>query len=88
MGFKEFFEIETNRLTALSIGLVVTEKELCVQCGICTYNCPIGIDIRKHVWEGTQIYDSNCLTCGECLNRCPRGVLRFEKLNISNPIIN
>jgi len=88
MGFKEFFEIETSRLTALSIGLVVTEKELCVQCGICTYNCPIGIDIRQHVWEGKPVSDSNCLTCGECLNRCPRGVLRFEKLNISNTIIN
>jgi ferredoxin len=83
MGLKGIFNIESSRLTALSVGQVVTEKELCVQCGICTYNCPIGIDIRKHVWEGKAILDSNCLTCGECLRRCPRGVLRFEKTNIS-----
>lgn len=88
MSLKELFNIESNRLTALSLGQVVTDKNLCVQCGICTYNCPIGIDIRKHVWEGKAILDSNCLTCGECLRRCPRGVLRFEKTVLSKIAIN
>jgi NAD-dependent dihydropyrimidine dehydrogenase PreA subunit len=83
MGIKEFFHQETSRHTALSMGHVVTEKELCVQCGICTFNCPIGIDIRRHVWEGKAVQDSHCLTCGECLRRCPRGVLRFERTNLS-----
>jgi len=82
MGLKDFFNQETSRLTTLSVGQVVTEKELCVQCGICTFNCPIGIDVRQHVWDGKSIIDNHCLTCGECLRRCPRGVLRFERTNL------
>lgn len=60
-------------------GQVVPESTRCVQCGVCSFHCPIGIDIRRHAWLGEPIKDSNCLTCGECVARCPRGVLRFEK---------
>ena len=60
-------------------GLVVPESSRCVQCGICSYHCPIGIDVRRHAWLGEPINDSHCLTCGECVARCPRGVLRFER---------
>jgi ferredoxin len=49
-----------------------------VQCGICSYNCPLGIDVRRHARLGQPIVDRHCLTCGECVARCPRGVLRFE----------
>jgi len=82
MGLKDFFNQETSRLKTLSVGQVVTDKDLCVQCGICTFNCPIGIDVRQHVWDGRSIKDNHCLTCGECLKRCPRGVLRFERTNL------
>lgn len=83
MAFKELFDIETKRLTALSIGQVVSDHGLCVQCGICSYNCPAGIDVRNYVWEEKPIADSHCLTCGECVLRCPRGVLRFERSNLA-----
>jgi heterodisulfide reductase subunit C len=62
----------------LSEGQVVPEANRCVQCGICTYNCPIGIDVRAHACRGRAIDSSFCLTCGECVKRCPRGVLNFE----------
>ncbi len=71
-----------SRLEVLSTGLVVPDKARCVQCGICSYNCPIGIDIRFHAWRGEPINDSRCLTCGQCVRRCPRGVLRFERLSL------
>jgi NAD-dependent dihydropyrimidine dehydrogenase PreA subunit len=58
---------------------VVPDPVRCVQCGICSYHCPIGIDVRRCAWLGEPIKDSHCLTCGECVARCPRGVLRFEK---------
>jgi len=83
MSLKELFHYETNHLTALSMGQVVPDRGLCVQCGICTFNCPAGIDVRSYVWEEKPIADSHCLTCGECVQRCPRGVLRFERSNIS-----
>ncbi len=66
---------------------VVPDVMRCVQCGICTYNCPIGIDVRKHAWLGTPISESRCLTCGECVRRCPRGVLRFERTRLFDNLI-
>jgi heterodisulfide reductase subunit C len=53
-----------------------------VQCGICSFNCPIGIDVRRHARRGEPVKDSHCLTCGECVARCPRGVLCFERTDL------
>ncbi len=69
-----------SRHAVLSEGQVVPEAASCVQCGMCSYNCPMEIDVRAHAWRGIPIRDSHCLTCSECVNRCPRGVLRFERI--------
>jgi Fe-S oxidoreductase len=53
-----------------------------VQCGICSFNCPIGIDVRRYAWLRKEVSDSYCLTCGECVQRCPRTVLRFERIEL------
>jgi ferredoxin len=74
--------IVSTRQDVLAAGHVVPESSRCVQCGICSFNCPIGIDVRRHVWLGKTIDDSHCLTCGECVARCPRGVLRFERTQL------
>lgn len=79
---KNFFQFDVNRSKALVAGYVVPDASRCVQCGICSYNCPISIDVRHHAWQGTPIENSQCLTCGECVARCPRGVLRFECTNL------
>ena len=71
-----------SRHEALSTGRVVPEPACCVQCGICSYNCPIGIDVRFHAWKGQPVEDRRCLVCGQCVARCPRGVLRFERLSL------
>ncbi len=71
-----------SRSKILATGFVVPESSRCVQCGICSFNCPIGIDIRRHAWLGQPVSDSYCLTCGECVSRCPRGVLRFERTSL------
>jgi ferredoxin len=69
-----------SRHHVLCEGHVVPDSGRCVQCGICSYNCPIGIDVRAHAWRGQPVHDSHCLTCGECVKRCPRGVLNFEEI--------
>ncbi|MFQ5575565.1 MAG: 4Fe-4S dicluster domain-containing protein [Anaerolineae bacterium] len=74
-----------NRRDMLSAGWVVPESSRCVQCGICSYNCPIEIDVRLHAWQGRPVKESHCLTCGECVARCPRGVLRFERTSLFDP---
>jgi heterodisulfide reductase subunit C len=69
-----------SRHEVLAEAQVVPESIRCVQCGICSYNCPMGIDVRAHAWRGLPVHDSHCLTCSECVKRCPRGVLRFERI--------
>ncbi len=82
MNLLAFLKTEKNRHRAAFGGLVTPDSSRCVQCGICSYNCPIGIDVRWHAWQGQPIRHSQCLTCGECVARCPRGVLRFEKTDL------
>lgn len=82
MSLLNIFKSDSTRHTVLSSGHVVSESSRCVQCGICTYNCPIGIDVRAHVWRDEAIKHSECLTCGECVARCPRGVLRFAQTDL------
>ena len=72
----------TRRETAM-VGRVAPEAGRCVQCGICSFYCPINIDVRRHAWEELAVVDSYCLTCGECVTRCPRGVLRFERISFT-----
>lgn len=82
MSLLERLRSERKRREVLVQGWVVPETLRCVQCGICSFHCPIEIDVRRHAWLGQPVKDSHCITCGECVVRCPRGVLRFEHSNI------
>ena len=82
MGIQLSLSNESQRREVLVSGQVVPDPIRCVQCGICSFNCPIGIDVRRHAWLGEIIETSTCLTCGECVRRCPRGVLRFERTEL------
>lgn len=62
------------------LGRVTADATRCVQCGICGYNCPVGIDVRSHARQGLPVEAPTCLTCGNCINVCPRGTLRWETL--------
>jgi len=68
---------DKNRYQSLVLANVVPDATRCIQCGICSYNCPIEIDVRRYAWLGISVADSYCLSCGECVARCPRGVLHF-----------
>ncbi len=82
MSLKSIFQSDNKKRSVLIQGQVVPDPSRCVQCGICSFHCPIEIDVRRHAWNGTPVKDSHCLTCGECVARCPRGVLRFERTDI------
>ena len=77
-----FLKQEKDRHTNRAQGQVVSDPVRCVQCGICTFNCPVEIDVREHVWLAKPVVHSRCITCGECVRRCPRGVLKFERTNL------
>ncbi len=82
MSFKDVFNYESTRRQVLAEGYVVPDNARCVQCGICSFHCPIEINVRLHAWRGEPVKDQHCLTCGECVARCPRGVLRFERTRL------
>jgi ferredoxin len=83
LDYKKLLRNENTRRQALAVGYVVPDPARCVQCGICSFNCPIGIDVRRHAWTGAPIKENHCLTCGECVFRCPRGVLSLVRTNLS-----
>lgn len=74
------FPVDAERFRLLGRGLVVAEPGRCVQCGICSHNCPVGIDVRAIAREGLAVTDRRCLLCGSCVARCPRGTLAFRLL--------
>ena len=80
--FRSLFIEPRKKTKILAAGKVVPAAGRCVQCGICSYNCPINIDVRRHAWQGEPVKNSRCLTCGECVARCPRGVLRFTQTDL------
>lgn len=82
MTLKALFRRDSSRRSALIAGQVVPLGGRCVQCGICSFYCPISIDVRRHAWVGEPVRESHCLTCGECVVRCPRGVLRLERTSL------
>lgn len=79
MSIFDLFSSQPGHRLVMAAGFVVPDPYRCVQCGICSYNCPIGIDVRAHAWRGEPVKHQECLTCGECVARCPRGALRFEQ---------
>jgi NAD-dependent dihydropyrimidine dehydrogenase PreA subunit len=80
MGLRDHLKADQAEHATLAVAWVVPEPSRCVQCGICSYSCPMGIDVRRHVWLGEPVTDSRCLTCGQCVYRCPRKLLRFEPI--------
>lgn len=66
------------RLRLLARGVVVAEPGRCVQCGLCSYNCPMGVDPRSFARAGAAVLDRRCILCGECVARCPRGTLAMR----------
>jgi ferredoxin len=59
------------------MGQVTADASRCVQCGICGYNCPVGIEVREYARRGENVTDSRCISCGTCIEKCPRGTLKW-----------
>lgn len=56
---------------------VTPDLTRCVQCGVCGYNCPVGIPVRDYACRGRVVDLAECVQCGQCIEACPRGTLRW-----------
>lgn len=64
---------------------VVPDPTRCVQCGVCGYNCPVGIPVRDYARQGLVVDDPRCVQCGQCVEVCPRGTLRWVSPGLAAP---
>ena len=58
---------------------VTPDASRCVQCGVCGFNCPVGIPVRDFARQGRIVDDPRCIQCGQCIEVCPRGTLRWGR---------
>jgi len=56
---------------------IAFRKEKCVNCKICTRNCPMGIDVLSYKNTGKVVH-ADCLKCKVCIEKCPKKSLYIE----------
>ena len=60
-------------------------EDMCVGCGICVGDCPVGAitlkDNRKAV-----INDDKCIRCGRCHDVCPQEAVRHDSERIPQEV--
>ena len=58
----------------LSKKYAVVDEKVCVACGVCVKECPIG---AISVWKGCHaVVDKNvCIGCAKCAGNCPTGCI-------------
>ncbi len=82
MTFLGIFKRDVDKHTVLASGQVVSDPARCVQCGICSYNCPVGIDVRAHAWQRRTGQAQSVFDVRRMCGALPRGVLRFEATDL------
>ena len=63
----------TDKFTLLRIK---GDQNSCNNCGTCSANCPMGIDIPAYVKAGTRVKSTECIMCMRCVANCPEAALR------------
>jgi polyferredoxin len=52
------------------------DAEKCVQCGLCSKNCPMSLDMAKMLQNG-RLQNSECIFCAECADHCKKEAIRL-----------
>jgi ferredoxin-type protein NapH len=51
------------------------DADRCIECGKCTTECPMSLDVQGMVRQGTM-EQTECILCANCADICPKGVIR------------
>jgi polyferredoxin len=57
-----------GKISGIKKHVIKRNWEVCNDCGICTKNCPMNIDISQY----ENITDPNCIHCLKCIKFCPK----------------
>jgi ferredoxin-type protein NapH len=65
-----------NRLAWASLRLKA-DASACSDCKLCTYNCPMSLDVNSMV-KNEKMEHSDCILCGTCVDNCSKNVIRYS----------
>ena len=60
-------------------------QDLCVGCGICVDECPVGA-ITQDQSSKAIINDDKCIRCGKCHDVCPQDAVRHDSERIPQEV--
>jgi ferredoxin-type protein NapH len=52
------------------------ETEKCIDCGRCTRECPMSLDVNAMV-RARDMENDECILCGNCVDNCPKQVISY-----------
>jgi len=62
------------------IATAIVNEDMCIQCGVCAYECPKRIIIKKRGQFPLIAYDA-CIGCGKCATVCPVQAISIKPVN-------
>ncbi|HEX2914370.1 MAG TPA: 4Fe-4S dicluster domain-containing protein [Chloroflexia bacterium] len=54
------------------------DRNSCNSCGACSRVCPMNIDVRAYIKEGSRVLSTECILCQTCVGACPRQALQLS----------
>ncbi len=61
-----------SRVRLIKIG---PSGKSCIECGKCSQNCPMDIDVMSYISRGKKVTDTECILCTQCRTICPVGAI-------------
>ncbi len=61
------------------LGLAKIDRDICIACGICTFNCPTkALSLNVSGEERSLVYNATvCIGCGSCEVNCPHKAVKI-----------
>jgi len=62
-------------ISKISPSKIVRDKDVCINCNLCSKSCPMNIDVAK----ADRVTSAECISCQSCVLSCPKtGALQYK----------
>lgn len=66
---------------------IISKKERCISCNVCTSVCHQGVDVMAFAQRGIPVEDPQCVRCSACVEECPTTVLSFGEVDADGRVV-